>query len=230
MCSHLPPTRERLIEINTVLYNNINNKFIAKICLFVEDINLQNSSWPEAEQTRKLWTNPKIEVIRTFKRQTYQELFDFANHNITGITMISNCDIYYDNTLEKLNQVDFSKFAVCLSKIEIIDKFGKLFRLTPEMCGFSQDTWIFKTPIKKMKNANFHMGVQRCDNRISFEFKEIGLMPINPANDINSYHWHLSAVRTYRKDIDCVPGHVWMLRPPYDLTAKPELIPEKYDA
>ena len=224
VCYHLPPTKERLAEFCAILYQNIINKFITKIDLFIEDISLQTCPWVEAVRIREMWCNPKIELFRTYKRHTYQELIDHANKNIKNLAMISNCDIHYDDTLELLQKVDFTKHVVCLSKIEILgwhdDGVGKLFHLTPEMHGYSQDTWVFQPPIKRMNNANFFMGIQRCDNRISYEFNKIELKPINPANDINSYHCHLSGVRTYRQDIDCVPGPVLFVSPPYDLIPK----------
>jgi hypothetical protein len=216
----LPPTPARLAEFCAVLYQNVINKFITKIDLFVEDARLETCPWAEAVRLRELWGDPKVEVLHTHKRHTYQELIDYANQNIKNLAMVSNCDIHYDGTLELLQKIDFTKYAVCLSKIEILDGHGGLFHLTPAMHGYSQDTWIFQPPIKKMSNANFFMGIQRCDNRIAYEFQNINLRPINPANDIYSYHCHLTGVRTYRRDIDCVPGPTLFVSPPYDLISE----------
>jgi hypothetical protein len=217
VCYHLPPSQARLAEFCAVLRQNVRNEQIARIDLFVEDAALLTCPWAEAEQMRRLWADPKIRIFHTHARRTYQALIDHANEHVEGLAMISNCDVHYDDTLQLLHKVNFAKFAVCLSKAEIVGD-NQFYPLTPAMCGYSQDTWVFKPPLKRMRDASFFMGVQRCDNRIAWEFAAIGLRPINPANDIRSYHCHLSGVRTYRQDIDCVPGPVLFIKPPYGLS------------
>jgi hypothetical protein len=209
--------QRRLNEFCAVLKNNIENPCVDKICLFVEDVAIETSAWPEAEKMRRLWEMPKIQLIKDYKRHTYADLIEFANSQVSCIVLISNCDIYYDETLKLLETIDFSRRAVCLSKIEIIDENGRLFYLTSAMKGYSQDSWAFKPPIRKMPSADFYMGIQRCDNRIAWEFNAIGLVPFNPSESIRSYHYHLSGVRTYRQDIDCVSGPILFVSAPYHL-------------
>ena len=213
---YLPSTPQGLEELYLVAVQNVKNQLITKIYVILEDEGIQNSQWPEATAIRKLWENPKVEVVKTFKRYTYADYFNFANQRATGIWMLSNCDVSYDGTLALLEKIDFSKVAICLSKIEVLNPQGDLFHLTDEMKGYSQDTWIFKPPIK-VANGDFFMGVQRCDNRIAWEFNNVGLRPFNPAGSINSFHYHLARKRTYRQDLDCVPGPILFVSAPYHL-------------
>jgi len=229
VCYYLPPTPLRLREYSTALQHNINNTQISEIHLFQEDSALEACEWPEAKRMRELWKSPKIKSVGIRKRQTYSNLIDYANENLQGYTtMISSSDIFYDATLSFLERINFSKNVVCLSRIELSEAVhtgytrlalredgNKMFVLTDEVKSFSQDTWVFKPPIKKI-NADFYMGIMRCDNRIAFEFNKIGFQPINPCNNIRSYHLHDSAVKTYTS-ADVVPGPVLFIKPPYDL-------------
>ena len=61
---------------------------------------------------------------------------------------------------------------------------------------FSQDTWIFKGPVKKM-DGNFQLGYPRCDQCIAYEIKKAGYILHNPSRQIKTYHLHNSKIRNY---------------------------------
>jgi hypothetical protein len=179
---------------------------VEAIHVFVEDAALDTCEWEEAKDLRRAWLDPKATLVRPLKRQTFADLIGYANGLRNGLVMLSNADIYYDGTLALLSKVDFLKHVVCLSKTEVTDGQHR---------SWSQDSWIWKPPIKVI--GDYYMGLMRCDNRLAFELREIGLIPINPCDSIHSHHLHASEIRTYCKTQDVVPGPVFWIPPPYSI-------------
>lgn len=218
VCYHLPKTPERLRELSITLGWNLICKPLSKIYVFIEDEGLLTCNWPIAIRFREQLADDKVTIVKVLKRQTYSELIDFANAHIQGLAVISNADVYYDNTLIYLGKVDFSDTVVCLSKIELLDDTGyKQFKLNNEMKGYSQDSWFFGSPVRKLLGADFFMGLQRCDNRIAYEFAKRGYKLLNPCNQVFSYHLHVCNQRTWKPNVDVVPGPVCFVPPPYDI-------------
>jgi hypothetical protein len=76
----------------------------------------------------------------------------------------------------------------------------------------SQDSWIFKTPIKVDERLNFLMGKPGCDNRIVQVLHENGYNVKNPSMQIISKHLHISNHRTYNPT-DMVLGPYLLVNP-----------------
>jgi len=66
----------------------------------------------------------------------------------------------------------------------------------------SQDTWIFKSPIRIPKNSDFYFGIFGCDNRIAFLLKNKGYILKNLPYDIITIHYHTSNFKTSTERIN----------------------------
>ena len=60
---------------------------------------------------------------------------------------------------------------------------------------------IFIGSIKHSLQADFPLGVPRCDNKLLFELQEAGYRILNPAFSIKAFHVHKKQARTgvYRR-------------------------------
>jgi hypothetical protein len=60
-----------------------------------------------------------------------------------------------------------------------------------------QDAWIFKSPMikphaNKELNIDFPLGYPGCDNRVAWEFRNIGLHVINPGTNCGPDHNYIT--------------------------------------
>ncbi|MFA5248898.1 MAG: hypothetical protein WC415_06850 [Patescibacteria group bacterium] len=176
-------------EYYSCLKNNSNNKFIKSINILSEDIGIKN-----------ITEYDKVNFVNINTKPTFRNLIDYANEHImyNEIVIISNADIYFDDTLEC---VTFEKdYAYCLSRWHTLSNNDNWFHEKISAC---YDTWILKTPII-VEDVDFCMGVAGCDSRISYQFFKSGYLPINPSFLIKCYHLHISNLRTWdMKDILC---------------------------
>lgn len=191
---HTPKNTERNREYIQCIENNINSKLFKTITIFAEDdlpSNISDSSI--------------VKVVRTDKRRKYKDFFNYCNDNYMGqICVLSNTDIYFDNSLKFIESVDMNNRLLALTRWDEEDGLAVLHD-KEESSRFSQDTWIFK-PIVSFKNSSnisggdFYMGIPGCDNRIAAEFHLSGYKVSNPCLSIKSYHLHNSRYRTYTND------------------------------
>jgi len=199
---------ERNNEYITCLKNNNQNKHIKSITILSEDKNIQTL-------TNNIY---KAKTIITETRPTFKIIVDYINNNFsTGdIIIISNSDIYYNDSLKYVN---FDKnYAYCLTRWHKDKVQDDWFH-----GGFpaSHDTWILKVPII-VNDINFYMGVLGCDSRFSYQLFKNKYFTINPSYLIKCYHFHISQVRTW-KDEDILCGDYLGIKP----CSKIEYIPGK---
>jgi hypothetical protein len=175
----------RYSEIVKSIDSNDKNSLISKIYLLNEN---KNDTFKGSD---------KIINVPTNKRTTFKEAFEFANKLPNGtIAIISNNDISFDETLNKLYDVNLDNTVICLgrrhynndNKFEFFIKYGG-----------SQDSWIFKTPIRVPEESNFYFGTDGCDHHIAYLLKQEGYDLINLAYDIKARHHHKSKVRNWVK-------------------------------
>lgn len=137
---------------------------------------------------------PKIRLIPYGQRLTYRDLFLHANRHLCGQSVvIANADMFFDETLKRLEDYDLSGKLLCLSRWDIQKDGSACFFNHP--C--SQDAWIFQAPVIDF-SCDFHLGVLGCDNRLAWEAKQAGLEISNPSRSIRANHLHLSGVRRYK--------------------------------
>ena len=167
--------REYLFALN----KNIENEYIKRIFLFVEE--LSHCEGIESE---------KVTFVEMDSRPTFQDIINYTNKELKGETcIISNTDIFMDDTLRHVENNNIQGLFFLLTRwdvkpdgtIEFYDKNNK---------GWTQDTYIYQSPIG-IKNANFFVGLPGQENRLAFLAHESGLNVINPSLLVVIKHFHL---------------------------------------
>jgi len=178
---------KRQKELLYCLNQNILNPLIDNIFLIVEgDVKLPISG--------KL-------IIVNAERPTYRNFFDLVNDTVTSandISIVANSDIYFNDTLAQLDIKE--RQCIALSRW---DKRKDGLRLHNER--FSQDTWIFKGKIRNVRFCDFYLGIPGCDNRIAYELNRAGYRLFNPANQIQSIHYHQTDLHNYDHSTPKIP-------------------------
>ena len=131
-------------------------------------------------------------VIESQDRLTYSYYFKKIN-NITlpnDINIICNSDIYLDETILNCQHIQKNE-CYALSRWDIKLKGQPELFNRPD----SQDTWIFKGPIKSNLYGDIFLGMPGCDNRIAYEIVKAGYILSNPSKKIKTYHVHSSNIR-----------------------------------
>lgn len=178
---------KRYNEFYTCLENNIQNDYIKKIFVFYEVSNI--------DEIKNIHNSNKIKIIPIVTKNkrsiSFNIMAKYANENLLNqYCIISNSDIYFDNTLERINELNFHKDDIFISLTRknchnYIDYKGNIWK--PH--SLSQDSWIFLTPLKLM-NKEINLGWIQCDNIISNDYHELGYNVINPHYSINAWHLH----------------------------------------
>ena len=184
--------------------HNINNNLIDKIYLFLENID-DKQDW---------MINDKVEIILFEKRMTFRNFIEYSNNvDSNNIHIISNLDIFFDETLSKLivNNIDNHLVTLTRWNIDTKTKQAKHWNI-----NCSQDVWIWKSKIDLSKfDLDYYIGQVGCDNAVCGEFHEVGYKVINPSMDLRSYHLHQDETRNYTDD-DVVRKRLYLLNPTKD--------------
>jgi hypothetical protein len=185
---------EREEENLYCLNQNLANPLINNIYLF-----LQGQDKPE------VINNDKIKFIKHNKRPLFSELFHFANSIENDSTkIVSNSDIYFDNTLESVTEALKKWDVLALTRYDLVDNGDFVFFQSYK----SQDSWIFNRKIN-VNIGNYFIGQYGCDNRLIYEFLQNKYKTGNPCFSIITYHVHSSNLRTYFQD----PNYQYVLPP-----------------
>lgn len=182
--------KDRQIELDTCFYDNINNESFHKVHVFSSDELPYNSS--------------RVIHNHTESRLTYKDYFKYAEENISkdDIVVLANSDIYFDDSINKVFNLDLSKTVLALTRWcplhghKIVDNQIEIYPNHSK----SQDVWIWKNPLLKYqdKDCEFTLGKLGCDNKIAYVFEEMGYNVINPSLEIITYHLHKEdATRVY---------------------------------
>jgi len=170
---------ERQGEIDACLRENLQNSLISMIHLLTEE-DFDYSRFPNSDK-----------IVQTVigERLTYERAFKYANAwPEPVIWMLSNADIYFDETLRFLPGVDFTNQIFALTRHNIMSD-GRLEFMPPEYAHGSQDVWIFTTPVQLEKMfTTFFLGIPGCDHRIAYEFMCAGYIVLNPSHKIIVRH------------------------------------------
>lgn len=177
---------DRNEELRQCLKNNLENDFIEKIHLYVDD--------DESFDYIKTLNNDKITVISIGTKPLYSDLFSYALNNLQNkICMISNSDIYIHEMDEKLVNGLNDNVVFALTRHEhdlscpMIDNF----------CG-SHDCFIFKSPlnfhdrIENIKHVQHYWG---SENIVLYELLQNNIELFNPCFQIKIVHLHKSELR-----------------------------------
>lgn len=183
---------ERQAEFDACLKGNLENPFIDRIFLFIDDGIIPN------------FRNDKIRIVHIKSRLTYRDWLEFTAEQTTDhISVLANTDILFDRTITYLDEAlrGENRF-VALSRHE---KQGEALNPHPNP-KWSQDVWAIrsseKIPLPLLKETDFQLGIPRCDNKIVYSFAVHGWQMINPFPTIQAIHLHESQIRNYEKEKD----------------------------
>jgi hypothetical protein len=139
------------------LNKNLENKFIKKIIIFFE------KEKPDIQ-------NEKIEFIETEERLSYKNWFDFCDRYSDQIKVLANSDVYFDETIDFLNKIDYPSNVLYACSRRDLDYDGNLIR--SKICFeeksnyinnlYSHDCWIFKNKLVEF-DSNYILGYENCD-------------------------------------------------------------------
>ena len=208
---HVPKNEDRHEEYLTCLRENLRNPHIEKVHIFLES----NRKQPPIEDSKIVYPKVKKQNVGKHRgneqqksylkvsdknRATFSDLFRYTRESLSGEKcIIANSDIFFDETLEVISEVDLGKTMICLSRWDIRKGLGglavKLFKRAD-----SQDSWIFNSPVSKEieERSNFYLGRKGCDNALAWIAHDEGMKLTNPAHQIISKHLHMVDYRTYK--------------------------------
>lgn len=157
---------KRKEEIYDCLRKNSMNRYITKIYVFSE-----NGSYMKFQHN-------KIVPLKAEHRLTYFEMFKTVNQNFSNqICIVANADVYFDESIVKLNHVDYKNKIVALSSY---DSNTKLIE------DYSIDSWILKSI--NLPYSEYEIGKSYDDLRLLSSLREYEVELINPSKEIFSYH------------------------------------------
>ena len=167
----------RKLEIDESIQNNINNKYISRIVMFVE---CETASMVLANKMTANFKNAdKLEIIPTHTRLTYKNALDYADRDNkeNAVYLLTNSDCYFDSSVDLLTKLNFKngKRVVSMTRKDrfetgevlnsvklfndgydengnMIYKFGKPSLVNKKELGimppYSSDAWAFKSNIE----------------------------------------------------------------------------------
>ena len=224
------PTHQKFI-LMIMLYNETNPARCQEYITCMEK-NLRHSSVKHIhvifDTTNNKNKNTLLEYLKTKNvdityfngRATYGDFFSLA-HQLYGNSaiIISNADIYFDETLQLLETYDLSNKFLAITRWDLNkdgseriyfshwDKEKQLFIPYSDAFLNSQDVWIYKDPLPKFKYDKFPLGTKWCDPYIAYQAKDAGLVVFNPCYSIKCHHLHTSGIRHWP---DTNPKYPWL--------------------
>lgn len=195
----------RTNEIIFCIKENIKNKYIEKIYLFVD----------KHEKVPDEILDDKVIIIRR-NRPTYYEMIKMSNEleSKDELFIIANSDILFDESLQYVYNIDMSKVFMGLTRHDYVTKefFGRI---------SSQDAWIYKRGLKEDEKADFKLGTYYCDSRIFRIYYDLGYNVLNPSKKVKIWHYHTDEYRNY---IEEVKGPYCYVVPAEDVDWDPYII------
>ena len=210
---YISDNKDRQKELDRCLIKNSENNYIEKIYLLNNEIFNLDFIFNQKKIEQVIITNEKNYILK------YNDAIKFINNNLEGsICILSNSDIYFDNSLSKIcdkNRLNENNLFALLRYDE--DKNGNkhIFKFFDEPRNDSQDSWIFKSPLKvNLDKINFSFGTLGCDSIFANVMHDSGLKVTNPCYDIITTHVHNTEYRTYSVD-DRIHGKYCLVPPCY---------------
>jgi hypothetical protein len=153
---------------------------------------------------RKNLENPLIGSIRKMEtegRITYNRFFAYMDQHPEDVNIISNLDIYFDETIRYAETIQGRNVYSITRWEEMPD--GSVISFQERNPGvhskFSQDAWIFRGS-PTVRNAEFALGIPGCDNKISYLLWAAGYNVTNPCYSIKAIHKHEKEWRDTSRD------------------------------
>jgi hypothetical protein len=137
------------------------------------------------------------------RRWTFGDFFRLAAERYPGeICVIANSDIAFDASIALAGPLAEQGMLVALSRWDNPAAPSMEGRVAGEHWHFfshSQDVWVFKAGGLPAFPADIQLGIPQCESRLAYEAAAAGMVVVNPALSIRSFHHHASAVRSWRR-------------------------------
>jgi hypothetical protein len=209
-------------EMEMCLQTNLNNPYIKKIHL------LQDGTY----NFTGFINNEKIVATDIHSRITVKDAIRYANAFLQGeVSIISNSDIYYDDTIKNLlllyeSQDITRSYAISRRRTYRRLPDGELSPKTDgndkdhcELYQGSHDAFIFISPLPEelADELPIFLGMPGLDNRIIYQFRTNGIHVTNPCRVIKIWHVHSNrSAEKLPKRVD-MGGLSAISEPTYDL-------------
>jgi hypothetical protein len=185
----VPTDPKRAAEVRYALLQNVQNGHIESIVMLNERVYT-----PEELGT----DSPKIEQVVLGRWLKFSDFFDRVK---PGYNVLSNSDIFFDNTLGGVRESDLhstrSMYALLRYEYRGEKSLDECQLFGPR--GDSMDTWIVHSNNKVPPHIfNFELGRPGCDNKLCYLFKILGYNIYNDPKFIKSYHYHTQTARNYK--------------------------------
>jgi hypothetical protein len=197
-------------EIDTCLRKNNENIYIEKIYLLNNEI--YDLSYFGNKIVQIIISKDKDYILK------FNDAINFINNNLKNkICILSNSDIYFNESLSKINNKNLGcrDFFALLRYDEDINGNIKIFTRHDFPRDDSQDSWIFKSPLNvDLDELGFSFRTLGCDSIFSSIVHESNFKVTNPSLDIITIHLHLSNYRTYTSN-NIIHGKYCLIKPCY---------------
>lgn len=187
-------------------------------------LNLKNTQLDEVHLLTEIFypllfvpTELKYKIKQTIigKRLDYETAFEYYNkHESNNICILSNADIFTDESVELLDYFTLDETFLALTRYEYNDESktallagmehrSKDTSIYPDYnpTVWTQDAWIWKMHKVTVNNCNFCLGVYSCDNRLAHFIIQSGYKIYNPSYLISISHYDRMSIKNINGDI-----------------------------
>lgn len=204
-------SEQALFTVITVLYNETDMARLNEYLICLE----KNLDHPQIKTFHVLYDTTKdndntiilnylkekkVKITYINDRPTFGFCFELANSLYPNSNIIiSNADIYFNDTLKLLTGYSLENKFLALTRWNLTKEGNLIPYIWPDgrKGEYSQDSWIFETPLKSFLEDNIQLGIPHCDGRIAFEAQRAGLQVLNPCISLQCCHVHLTGKHNY---------------------------------
>lgn len=202
--THHPTNCKRQQELELCL--NLNEGSFDRVFVFSEQTT--RPDWYKG-----MWLTPE-------HRLTFADVIKYCNMcGRDDINVIANADLIIPTKAVDLIKKHLQHGeCYALAKWDITPK-----GIRPWTTGWSQDMWCFRGKVRSETIGNYYFGLPGCDNRFAYELQQTGYKVLNPSESIETYHLHLSNLRTQTNDESHRVMPAYLLVTPHRLGEEPKL-------
>ena len=179
----------RYQDLYYALDKNIKNKHIKQIHL-LQEADFDTFSFPF--KSKKI----RMTKLPTRSRLLASQALRYAQANLRGeIVILANLDIYFDNSISLLYESDLNRYtSYFLSRTNHFNHSETECKY-PFMGSMDSYIWIPPLPNKLLDRTDFALGSWGIENRLLFEFEQVGILGRNPCESIKTWHIHSNAYK-----------------------------------